>query len=216
MIHGILGKKIGMTQVFNENGTVIAVTAIEAGPCTIAQVKTRIKDGYDAVQLGFEETKRLNSPEKGHLRGVGMFKHLREFTADDASAHQIGEKVDTGIFKAGDLVDIMGISKGRGFAGVVKRHGFRGGPKTHGQSDRHRAPGSIGSTTTPGRVLKGTRMAGHMGNEQVTVKHLQVVEADPARNLLLVKGAVPGARTALLFVRKSTKVARRKQTVGSK
>ncbi|OGO04324.1 MAG: 50S ribosomal protein L3 [Chloroflexi bacterium RBG_13_54_9] len=216
MIHGILGKKIGMTQVFNENGTVMPVTAIEAGPCIVAQVKTPVKDGYGAVQLGFEEAKRLNSPQKGHLRGVGMLKYLREFKADDASTHQVGEKVDAGIFKSGDFVDITGISKGRGFAGVVKRHHFRGGPKTHGQSDRHRAPGSIGSTTTPGRVLKGTRMAGHMGNEQVTVKHLRVVEADPARNLLLIKGAVPGAVRGLLFVRKSTKVARRKQTVGSK
>ena len=210
MIHGILGKKIGMTQVFNDDGTMVAVTAIEAGPCTIAQVKTKVRDGYDAVQLGFGEAKRLNSPQKGHLRGGGMSKHLCEFKADDALAHQVGEKVDAGIFKAGDFVDITGVSKGRGFAGVVKRHGFRGGPKTHGQSDRHRAPGSIGSTTTPGRVLKGTRMAGHMGNEQVTVKHLQVVEADPVRNLLLVKGAVPGARSGLLLVKKSSKVAKHK------
>jgi large subunit ribosomal protein L3 len=210
MIKGILGKKIGMTQVFNENGTVMPVTAIEAGPCTIAQVKTTVKDGYDAIQLGFGEAKRLNSPQKGHLRGVGMLKYLREFKADDASTHQVGGKVDAGIFKSGDFVDITGISKGRGFAGVVKRHGFRGGPKTHGQSDRHRAPGSIGSTTTPGRVLKGTRMAGHMGNEQVTVKHLQVVEANPARNLLLIKGAVPGAVRGLLLVRKSSKGTKNK------
>ncbi len=209
MIHGILGKKIGVTRVFKDDGTVVAVTAIEAGPCTIAQVKTRVRDGYDAVQLGFGEAKRLNSPQKGHLRGGGIFKHLREFKADDASAHQVGEKVDVGIFKAGDFVDITGVSKGRGFAGVVKRHGFSGGPKSHGQSDRHRAPGSIGSTTTPGRVLKGTRMAGHMGNEQVMVKHLQVVEADPVRNLLLIKGAVPGARSGLLLVKKSSKVVKR-------
>ncbi len=207
MIRGMLGKKIGMTQVFSENGTVIAVTAIEAGPCTIAQVKTRIKDGYDAVQLGFGEAKRHNSPQKGHLRAVGMLKYLREFAADDASTHQIGEKVDAGIFKAGDFVDVTGISKGKGFAGVVKRHGFRGGPKTHGQSDRHRAPGSVGSTTSPARVLKGTRMAGHMGNQQVTAKRLQVVEVDPARNLVLVKGAVPGANRGLVLVRKSGNVA---------
>jgi large subunit ribosomal protein L3 len=203
MIQEIIGKKLGMTQIFKDDGKAEAVTTIEAGPCLVTQVKTEAKEGYNAVQLGFGKAKRLNSPQKGHLKGLGQFRYLREFRVDDAEAIKVGEKVDVSLFKAGDLVDVTGVSKGKGFAGVVKRHHFAGGPKTHGQSDRHRAPGSIGSTTTPGRVLKGKRMAGHMGNDRVTVRHLEVFEADPARNLLLVKGAVPGARNGLLLVRKS-------------
>ncbi len=205
MIIGILGKKIGMTQVFNADGTVDAVTAIEAGPCVVTQIKTVANDGYEAVQLGFGHAKRLNSPQKGHLKGVGLFKHLREFRVSDTSSIQLGQRVDVSLFKEGDLVDITGISKGKGFAGVVKRHHFAGGPKTHGQSDRQRHPGSIGSTTFPGRVFKGMRMAGHMGSERVTVQKLKVVRADPERNLLLVKGAVPGARNGLLLIKKSAK-----------
>ena len=204
MIEGIIGRKIGMTQVFGEDSTVAPVTAIEAGPCFVTQIKRAEKEGYDAIQLGFGEAKHLNSPEKGHLKKLGMLKHLREFAASDIASIQVGQVVDVSIFKPGDLVDVTGISKGKGFAGVVKRHHFAGGPKTHGQSDRHRAPGSIGATTTPGRVLKGMRMAGHMGNERVTVRHLKVVEADAERNLLLVRGAVPGARNGLVTIRKST------------
>lgn len=204
MIDGIIGRKIGMTQVFGEDRTVAQVTAIAAGPCLVTQVKRTEKEGYDAIQLGFGEAKRLNSPEKGHLKKLGMFKHLREFAAADVASIQVGQVVDVSIFKPGDLVNITGISKGKGFAGVVKRHHFAGGPKTHGQSDRHRAPGSIGATTTPGRVLKGMKMAGHMGNERVTVSHLKVIEADAERNLLLVRGAVPGARNGLVTIRKST------------
>jgi large subunit ribosomal protein L3 len=204
MIEGIIGRKIGMTQVFAENGKVAPVTAIEAGPCFVTQIKRVEKEGYDAVQLGFGEAKRLNSPQKGHLRKVGMLKHLREFEASDIASIEVGQRVDVGIFKPGDVVDVTGVSKGKGFAGVVKRHHFAGGPKTHGQSDRHRAPGSIGATTTPGRVFKGKRMAGHMGNERVTVRHLKVIEADAERNLLLVRGAVPGARNGLITIRKST------------
>lgn len=203
MIQGIIGKKLGMTQIFKDDGKAEAVTAIEAGPCLVTQVKTGAKEEYNAVQLGFGQAKRLNSPQKGHLKGLGQFRYLREFRVDDAEAIKVGEKVDVSLFKAGDLVDVTGVSKGKGFAGVVKRHHFAGGPKTHGQSDRHRAPGSIGSTTTPGRVLKGKRMAGHMGNDRVTIRHLEVFETDPARNLLLVKGAIPGARNGLLLVRKS-------------
>ncbi|MBA7593834.1 50S ribosomal protein L3 [subsurface metagenome] len=180
------------------------VTAIEAGPCFITQIKRVAKEGYDAVQLGFGEAKRLNQPQKGHLKQVGMLKHLREFKVSDIESIEIGHKVDVSIFQAGDVVDVSGISKGKGFAGVVKRHHFGGGPKTHGQSDRQRAPGSIGATTTPGRVLKGMRMAGHMGSERVTVRRLKVVEADPERNLLLVQGAVPGARNGLVTIRKSS------------
>jgi len=205
MINGMIGKKIGMTQFFNENGTVNAVTAIEAGPCTVTQVKEQAKDGYSAVQLGFSTAKRLNAPEKGHLGKLGLFKHLREFRIDDAVEIEVGTQVNVSIFQPGDKVDISGISKGRGFAGGIRRHGFRGGPKTHGQSDRHRAPGSIGSGTTPGRVLKGLRMAGHMGHQRVTVKNLEVVLADSDRNLLLVKGAIPGSRNGLLEIKKSKK-----------
>jgi len=193
-----------MTQVFDKDGRVEPVTAIEAGPCFVAQIKRVKKEGYDAVQLGFGQAKRLNSPEKGHLKKVGMLKHLREFQATDIESIEVGQKVGVGIFKVGDLVDIVGTSKGKGFAGVVKRHHFAGGPKTHGQSDRHRAPGAIGATTDPGRVWKGQRMAGHMGNRRVTVRRLKVVEANPERNLLLVQGAVPGPRNALLTIRKSS------------
>ena len=204
MISGIIGRKIGMTQVFRENGRVEAVTAIEAGPCFVTQVKRVAKGGYDAVQLGFGTAKRLNLPEKGHLKNVGLLKHLREFEVSDIDSIEVGQKVDASIFEPGDLVDVTGISKGKGFAGVVKRHHFAGGPKTHGQSDRHRAPGSIGATTSPGRVFKGKRMAGHMGDERVTVRRLKVVEADAERNLLLVHGAVPGAKKGLVIIRKST------------
>lgn len=190
--------------MFRDDGETV-VTTIEAGPCVVTQVKTKEKDGYNAVQLGFGEAKRLNSPEKGHLKGLGLFKHLREFRVEDVSGFTVGQKVDVAIFKPGDLVDITGTSKGKGFAGVVKRHHFAGGPKTHGQSDRHRAPGAVGATTFPGRVLKGTRMAGHMGNARVTVRNLKVVEVDPARHLLLVEGAVPGSRNGLVLIRKAAK-----------
>lgn len=205
MIDGIIGKKIGMVQLFRDNGAVQAITVIEAGPCIVTQVKSRDKEGYDAVQLGFGQAKKLNSPETGHLKKLGNLKYLREFPATDIQSIQVGQKVDVGLFQAGEVVDVIGVSKGKGFAGVVKRHHFRGGPKTHGQSDRHRAPGAVGSTTTPGRVLKGLRMAGHMGNRRVTVHNIEVVQADPGRNLLLVKGAVPGSRNSLLLIRKARK-----------
>ncbi len=195
MIQGIIGKKLGMSQIFRDDGKAAAVTAIEALPCTVTQVKTIAKDGYDAVQLGFGEAKRSKK--------VGRFKYHREFRIDDSETIKIGQKIDVSLFKVGDLIDITGVSKGKGFAGVVKRHHFAGGPKTHGQSDRHRAPGSIGATTSPGRVFKGLRMAGHMGNEQVTVRNLEVFEADPTRNLLLIKGAIPGGREGLLLIKKS-------------
>ena len=203
MIHGIIGRKLGMTQIFSEDGKAEAVTAIEAGPCVVTQVKTATKEGYNAVQLGFSKAKRLSSPQRGHLKGLDQLKYLREFRVDDAETIKVGNRVDASLFKNGDLVDITGISKGKGFAGVVKRYHFAGGPKTHGQSDRHRAPGSVGAGTSPGRVFKGQRMAGHMGNSRVTVRHLEVFEADSARNLLLVKGAVPGASNGLLIIRKS-------------
>jgi large subunit ribosomal protein L3 len=206
MFPGIIGKKIGMTQLFQESGETVAVTAIQAGPSVVTQIKSRDRDGYDAIQVGFIENKvkqsQLSSPEKGHLRGLENVRYLREFRTDDISSVKRGDKVDVGFLKHGDLINVIGFSKGRGFAGVVKRHHFAVGPKTHGQTDRHRAPGSIGATTFPGRVLKGKRMAGHMGNRRVTARNLEVIQADPERNLLLVKGAVPGADGGLLIIEK--------------
>ena len=273
MLSGLLGRKVGMTQVFGPDGTVIPVTVIEAGPCIVTQIKTTARDGYEAVQIGFEQAKLKNTPraqlgQLGHslplLKAqrkrlqtyqqeqrtkskaetstsgegattenasadekkdkqitkllkvqanrqrrpgpeLGPFKVLREVGLQAGvtpETLELGKQFDASLFTVGETVDIVGTSKGKGFQGGVKRHGFRGGPKTHGQSDRTRAPGSIGSGTTPGRVLKGTRMAGHMGNERVTVKKLQVVQADPERNLLLVKGSVPGANGGLLMIKK--------------
>jgi large subunit ribosomal protein L3 len=276
MLSGLLGRKVGMTQVFGPNGTAIPVTVIEAGPCIVTQIKTAARDGYEAVQIGFEQAtmKSTTRPELGHLghslpllkgqrkrlqtyqqeqRGkktagegeeakegdetgeaqaapaekkdkqitkllkvqqnrqrrpgpeLGPFKVLREVGLQNGVSSdglELGKTFDVGLFAIGEAVDIVGTSKGKGFQGGVKRHGFRGGPKTHGQSDRTRAPGSIGSGTTPGRVLKGTRMAGHMGHERVTIKKLQVIQADPERNLLLVKGSVPGANGGLLMIKK--------------
>jgi large subunit ribosomal protein L3 len=206
-IDGILGVKLGMSQVFRPDGRAVPVTAIEAGPCTVTQLKTAERDGYSAVQVGFGARKRVNRPTRGHLRksGAPPLRYLREFRLTDDSTLALGDKLDVSVFKPGDRVDVVGTSKGKGFAGVVKRHHFRGGPKTHGQSDRHRAPGSVGSGTTPGRVLKGLRMAGHMGNERVTVQNLEVIEADPKRNLLLLKGAVPGGDNGLLIIRRAVK-----------
>ncbi len=206
---GILGKKVGMTQIFDESGEVIPVTIVKAGPCFVTQIKTKDRDGYRAIQVGFEETKqeRLTRPEQGHLRksGVSPLRHLREIRVDDVSPYQEGQRLEVSQFKVGDRVDVVGTSKGRGFAGVVKRHGFRGGPKTHGQSDRLRAPGSIGAGTTPGRVFKGMRMPGRMGNQRVTVQNLRVVLVDPERNLLAVRGAVPGARGGMVMIREAIK-----------
>ncbi len=271
MLSGLLGRKVGMTQIFGANGTAIPVTVIEAGPCIVTQIKTTAHDGYEAVQIGFEQArlKSATRPELGHLghslpllkaqrkrlqtyqqqRGkkstgevseeggqtetysaekkkdkqiekllkvqqnrqrrpgpeLGPFKVLREVELQEGVTLEnleLGSKFDASLFVIGESVDIVGTSKGKGFQGGVKRHGFRGGPKTHGQSDRTRAPGSIGSGTTPGRVLKGTRMAGHMGNARVTAKKLQVIQADPERNLLVVKGSVPGANGGLLMIKK--------------
>jgi large subunit ribosomal protein L3 len=205
MIQGVIGRKLGMTQVFRDNGKAEAVTIVEAGPCIVVQVKTEAKEGYNAAQLGFGKAKKLKSPQRGHLKELGEFRYLREFKLTETEEVKVGDKVDVSLFQAGDLVDITGVSKGKGFAGVVKRHGFAGGPKTHGQSDRHRAPGSIGASTSPGRVLKGTRMAGRMGNQRLTVRNLEVLRTDSERNLLLVKGAVPGAKNGLLLIGKSGK-----------
>ncbi len=205
MIQGIIGRKLGMTQVFRDDGRVEAATAIEAGPCTVLQVKSKAKEGYDAVQLGFGRARKLNSPQRGHQKEIGQFRYLREIRLAEAADIEAGTSVDVSIFNPGELVNVSGVTKGKGFAGVVKRYHFAGGPKTHGQSDRHRAPGSIGATTSPGRVWKGLHMAGRMGNDRLTVRNLEVLRADPERNLLVVKGAVPGGVKGLLIIRKADK-----------
>jgi len=202
---GLLGRKVGMTQLTVESGEVVPVTLIEAGPCYATQVKTEAKDGYNAVQIGFGPAKRLTKPELGHLRDLPQLRHLHEVRTDDVDQYKVGELLDVSRFGAGDLVDVVGVSKGKGFAGAVKRHHFRGGPKTHGQSDRHRAVGSIGSGTTPGRVVKGLRGPGHMGHERVTVLNLKVEMIDPERNLLVVRGAVPGPTNGMLYIRSAAK-----------
>ncbi len=205
MIQGIVGKKVGMSQVF-KNDELVPVTAIEAGPCTVLQVKTKERDGYEAVQVGFDTAKRANKPARGHFKNAGPFRFLRELPVTELGSVQVGQKLDASIFKPGELVSVTGTSKGKGYAGVVKRHHFRGGPKTHGASDRLRRGGSIGSTTTPGHVLKGMRMSGHMGNERVTVQDLEVIEADPERNVILLRGAVPGAVNGLVLIHKTGKM----------
>ncbi len=204
---GILGKKIGMTSLFDDNGEAVPCTVIEAGPCYVTQVKTSAKDGYDAVQLGFDEKRErlINKPLKGHLAKAGAkaLRLLREFRSFNGQALKPGDEVKVDIFSQGDAVDVTGRSKGRGFQGVVKRHHFRGvGMITHGQSDRVRAPGSIGSSSYPSRVFKGMRMAGRMGFEQVTVKNLRVVRVIPESNILIVRGSVPGAINGYLEINK--------------
>ena len=206
MIEGLIGKKLGMSQLFDETGLAHPVTVLEVGPCVVTQVKTPESDGYGAVQLGFGLDKRLNRPERGHRQASGfMSRTLREVRAVDPSEFSVGQVITADAFGEGELVDVIGTSKGRGFQGVVKRHGFSGGPKTHGQSDRLRAPGSIGSSATPGRVFKGMRMAGRMGGDRVTVQNLRVLRVDPERNLLLVEGSVPGANESLVIVRRAIK-----------
>ncbi|MGD0806012.1 MAG: 50S ribosomal protein L3 [Anaerolineales bacterium] len=206
---GLIGKKLGMAQVFDDAGRLIPVTIIEAGPCFVAQVRTVAKEGYSAVQLGFGEikSKRMTSGELGHLQKASLapLKYLREFRVDAGEAPKAGDRVGVDIFQAGEKVDVVGTSKGKGFQGGVKRHGFHGGPKTHGQSDRQRAPGSIGSTTTPGRVYKGKRMAGHMGTSRVTSSGLRVALVDSERNLLGVAGSVPGPKGGIVVIREARK-----------
>ena len=206
MIEGLWGKKLGMTQVFDESGGVIPVTAIELGPCVITQVKTQNRDGYEALQLGIGQKKRLTKPERGHRRKAGASSRtLREVNVQGAEDYEVGQVLKCDIFSAGQKVDVTGTSKGKGFAGTVKRHGFAGGPKTHGQSDRLRAPGAIGGAASPGHVFKGMRMAGRMGNDRKTVQNLEVVRVDPERNLLLVRGSVPGADNGLVLVKHAVK-----------
>jgi len=208
---GILGRKLGMTRRFAEDGTVVSVTVIEAGPCFVTQVKSAENDGYAAIQMGFGESKRLNSPERGHLKGLPTLRHLQELRTDDADRYERGQRLDVGMFKPGDVVDVIGVSKGKGFQGVVKRHGFGGGPRTHGQSDRQRHPGAIASGTTPGNIIKGLRMAGRMGGDRITVHNLRVELVDADRNLLAVRGAIPGAVNGVIMIRKGLKTQVRKR-----
>ena len=206
----IIGKKVGMTQIFDENGYVIPVTVIEAGPCTVAQVKSVDTDGYNAVQLGFGEIKdkHINKPEKGHFAKskLAAKKHLREFRVESADV-KVGEEVKADVFAAGDKIDVQGTTKGKGFQGVIKRHGQSRGPMGHG-SMYHRRPGSMGSTSTPGRVFKGKKLPGHMGVQTVTIQNLDVVRVDMDKNVLLVKGSVPGPKGAILKIKATVKSAK--------
>ena len=200
---GLIGRKVGMTQVFQDDGTMVAVSVVAIEPNTVTRLRTPDRDGYTAVQLGTDVVTKLSRPETGQLGKLPKVKTIREFRVDDVDAFEVGQTVNLGeMFAAGDEVDVTGVSKGKGTAGVIKRHNFRRGPKTHG-SDHHRAPGSIGPGTTPGRVYRGLRMAGHMGDETITVKKVRVVRTDPDRNLLLVKGSLPGARGGLILVKKA-------------
>ncbi len=208
MFKGLIGKKVGMTQIFDENGLSIPVTLIEAGPCFVTQIRQVESDGYSAVQLGFYEVKqkRLTGGQLGHLKRNNLppLRFLQEFRAKNIEIKE-GDVVKVDTFAVGERVDVIGTSKGRGFVGAVKRYGFRGGPATHGQSDRHRAPGSRSSGTTPGRVYKGSRGAGHMGNDRVTASNLRVAMIDVERNLIGVCGSVPGARGGVLMIKEGRK-----------
>jgi len=206
MIQGLVGRKLGMTQIFDDSGVVHPVTVIECGPNVVTQIRTDEKDGYEAIQLGFGIDKRLNKGEQGHRKASGfMSQTLREVPAEDIPIYEVGQQINVDAFAIGEEVDVTGTSKGRGFQGGMKRHGFSGAQKTHGQSDRWRAPGSIGASATPGRVFKGQRMAGHHGHARVTVQNLTVLRVDTERNLLLIQGSVPGPNKGIVIVRRAVK-----------
>jgi len=202
----ILGRKIGMTQVWSEDDEIVPVTVIQAGPCVVSQIKTKETDGYEAIQIGFEDAKpkHVNKPMQGHFdkAGIKPMRFLREVRVEDASAHELGEVITVEAFSETEKVNVTGTSKGKGFAGVMKRHGFGGGPGGHG-SHFHRAPGSVGQCASPSRIFKGVKMAGHMGDERVTVRNLKVVRIDPELNVMLVKGAVPGGSNGLVMIREA-------------
>jgi large subunit ribosomal protein L3 len=202
MAIGVIGRKVGMTQVFAEDGTIVPVSVVAVEPNTVTALRTTERDGYTAVQLGAGTGRKLTKPRLGQLKDLPRVRDAREFRVEDVSDYEVGQKLDVSLFEAGEKVDVTGVSKGKGFSGTIKRHHFRRGPETHG-SDSHRAPGSIGGGTTPGKVFKGTGMAGRMGNDRITVKKATVVRVDSDRDLLLVKGPVPGARNALVMVRKA-------------
>lgn len=208
-LEGLLGRKLGTLQIFDEEGQLHGATAVEVGPCYVTQIRTEERDGYSAIQIGFGEARKQVKPAEGHLKASGQLKlrHLSEFGLQDGDSFELGQEVKSDLFDVGDLVHVTGTSKGRGFQGGVRRHGFHGGPKTHGQSDRHRAPGSIGAGTTPGRVLKGTRMAGHMGAERKTVQNLKVLARNDEKNVIFVGGSVPGPNGGLVRVRTARRVS---------
>jgi large subunit ribosomal protein L3 len=199
---GLIGRKVGMTSVFAEDGTMVPVSVLAVEPNTVTAIRTVEQDGYAAVQLGAGTARRLSKPRLGQLKDLPRVRDVREFRLEAPADYEIGQTLDVSLFEAGDTVDVSGVSKGKGFSGTIKRHHFRRGPETHG-SDSHRQPGSIGAGTTPGRVYRGMGMAGHLGDDRVTVKKLTVVRTDPERNLLLLRGSVPGARNALIMVRKA-------------
>ena len=204
---GILGKKLGMTQIFTEEGIVVPVTVVEAGPNVVTQVKTVEKDGYNAIQVGFEDAKEksLNKPQKGHLAAANTLKkHLKEFRVDSVEEYTVGQEIKADLFAAGELIDVTGISKGKGFQGPIKRHGQSRGPETHG-SRYHRRPGSMGACSFPGRVFKNKKLAGHMGSVKVTVQNLEVVRVDADKNLILVKGAIPGPKGSMVTIKEAVK-----------
>jgi large subunit ribosomal protein L3 len=209
MLKGIIGRKLGMTQVFGAGGNVIPITVIEAGPCAIVQIKTREKEGYNALQVGFvkKNTKRVNRPLAGHFQksGAGPFCALKEFPVDETGDYTIGQEITLENFKVGDFVDVTGTSKGRGFTGVIKRHGFRGSPRSHGTHEYFRHGGSIGSSASPSRTFKGIKMPGHFGNSRVTVQNLTIADIKPEQNLLLIKGAVPGATNSIVIIKEAKK-----------
>ena len=207
---GILGKKIGMTQIFTEEGIVVPVTVVEAGPNVVTQVKTVEKDGYNAIQVGFEDAKEksLNKPQKGHLAAANTLKkHLKEFRVDSVEGYTVGQEIKADLFAAGELIDVTGISKGKGFQGPIKRHGQSRGPETHG-SRYHRRPGSMGACSYPGRVFKNKKLAGHMGSVKVTVQNLEVVRVDADKNFILVKGAIPGAKGSVVTIKEAVKASK--------
>lgn len=207
---GILGKKIGMTQIFTEHGEVIPVTVVEAGPVVVTQIKTTENDGYTAIQVGFQDAKEksLNKPQKGHLAAANTLKkHLKEFRVDSVEEYTVGQEIKADLFAAGELIDVTGISKGKGFQGPIKRHGQSRGPETHG-SRYHRRPGSMGACSFPGRVFKNKKLAGHMGSVKVTVQNLEVVRVDADKNFILVKGAIPGAKGSVVTIKEAVKASK--------
>ena len=207
---GILGKKIGMTQIFTEHGEVIPVTVVEAGPVVVTQIKTTENDGYTAIQVGFQDAKEksLNKPQKGHLAAANTLKkHLKEFRVDSVEGYTVGQEIKADLFAAGELIDVTGISKGKGFQGPIKRHGQSRGPETHG-SRYHRRPGSMGACSYPGRVFKNKKLAGHMGSVKVTVQNLEVVRVDADKNFILVKGAIPGAKGSVVTLKEAVKASK--------
>ena len=208
---GILGRKIGMTQVFDDAGHAVPVTVVEAGPCRVAQIKRPETDGYSAIQLSFGAAKRLSKPAAGHLAksGIENTRHLVELRLEDMAGYELGTEIKADIFEEGELVDVIGVTKGKGFTGVMKRHNFKGLGASHGTMRKHRSPGSIGACATPARVFKGTRMAGHLGHRRVTTLNLRVIKADPERNILLIRGAVPGPKGGLLMVRTAIRLRQR-------